>query len=142
MRFIGVIFFLFIASFPAQAELVVASGGRLTLISTGAFDQACHSLGRMSVSLIQQPSNGTILVEDVKDYPNFWAFNTRSRCNTLKLPKTRVSYQSNPGYVGTDETIIEIIGPMGRVRRLRYYISVRQGLSMPSDKAVYRKARR
>jgi hypothetical protein len=135
MRFFYFIAILFslasLAAIPAHGEVAVASGGRVKLTSLGAFDQVCHSLGPMTVGVIEQPHAGTILVDRVNDYPNFPAFNTRSRCNTMKLPETRISYQSTAGYIGQDETLIEIIGPMGRVLRYRFIISVRAGIISP-----------
>jgi hypothetical protein len=137
-RFFGpaVAFFVFCGiALPARAEIAVVSGGRVKLATMGSFDQGCHSLGRTSVSIIQQPHSGAVLVDTINDYPNFPATNTRSRCNTLKLPETRILYQSSPGYVGTDEVIVETIAPEGAVRRLRFFISVRPGILVPQPQS-------
>lgn len=128
--FVGLIFLALWSPLQAKAEIVVIPGGRVTLSTIGSFDQVCHSQGRMTINVIEQPQGGSILVDNVRGYPNFAAFNTRSRCNTLKLPQTRVQYQSAPGYTGTDETVIEFIGPLGRVFRRRYVISVRPDLAL------------
>lgn len=113
---------------PAQAEVAVGSGGRVTLVALGSFDQGCRSQGRIIVNVIESPHAGSILVDQINGYPNFSALNTRSRCNTLRLPQTRVRYQSAAGYAGTDEMVLEFIGPLGRVFRHRFTVSVRPGL--------------
>lgn len=114
--------------FPANAEVAVASGGRVMLRTVGAFDQVCHSLGPMTVNVTQPPRAGTITAERILGYPNFPAYNTRSRCNTMKLPQTRVMYQSTPGYIGWDDVEFEMIGPLGQVTHSRFVISVREGV--------------
>jgi hypothetical protein len=132
MRFISTFIFMFlIAAVPAQAEIAVVSGGRVKLTAAGFFDPVCHSLGPLTVGVSLQPHAGSILVNHGLDYPSFSVFNTRSRCNTLRLPMTLVSYQASAGYVGTDETALEIVGPTGRIIRLRYVISVRPAATMP-----------
>jgi hypothetical protein len=146
MRFFYFAIVIFsLTAISAHGEVAVASGGRVTLRSIGSFDQVCHSLGPMTVGVIEQPHAGTILVDHVNDYPNFAAYNTRSRCNTLKLPQTRISYQSTAGYIGPDQTVIETIGPMGNVLRFRFTISVRPGIisSAPEEpKTTFHRARR
>jgi hypothetical protein len=122
MRLFYFVILSLLAAGAARAEVAVVSGGRVQLTAISAVDQVCHSLGPMSVGVLQQPHAGSIIVDTIKGYPNYPAFNTRSHCNTLKLPQTRISYQSAPGFIGSDETVVEIIGPLGGVRSPLFHL--------------------
>ena len=106
-------------------EKVALAGRTLRVASLSALDQACQSLGPLAISLIDVPHAGRVTVEHGRDYPNFSALNTRSRCNTRKVPSTVILYTPASGYTGSDEFAIEIVGPHGNVGRARYEISVR-----------------
>lgn len=116
------------AAFPDRVpsfERVAAAGHPLKISSISAIDQVCHSLGPITVGIVDAPHNGSITVEQGRDFPNFSALNTRSRCNTHKVPATRVFYTPASGYAGDDAFVIEYVGPLGEVGRARYHISVR-----------------
>lgn len=110
---------------PAAAEVVVAAGHSVKLVTFSAIDQACHSLGPVTINVIEPPRGGYLQVTQVRDYPNFNALNTRSRCNTMKLPATRIVYQSAGTFLGLDVIAIEAIFPEGAARRIRIPVSVR-----------------
>lgn len=109
----------------ATFERVVSAGHTLKVMSVSSVDQACHSLGPFAVSLMDAPRDGRVEVVQGRDFPNFSTLNTRSRCNTRKLPATVVTYTPAPGFVGEDDFAIEIVGPLGGVGRARYHIMVR-----------------
>ena len=117
---------------PAAAEVAVVSGGSVKLGTFGSVDPVCHPLGGPSVSIIEQPHAGAVLVSAVRDYPNFSTLNTRAACNTRKVPQTRITYQSSAGFVGTDSAAVELVFPGGNVRRFRFTISVREAGVPPS----------
>ena len=130
MRFHGVIlsvvtFSVISCCLPAKAEVAVVSGGQVTLTTLSEIDQGCNSHGQVSVGLIEQPQGGRIDVRPTRAYPNFISYNTRSRCNTRKLPATLVTYRASPGFTGSDNVTIEAVFPSGGVRRYRFAISVR-----------------
>lgn len=123
----------FWAAFPASAfsgrvptfEKVASAGRTLKVASMSVIDQACQSVGPLTISLIEQPRSGRVEVEQGRDYPNFSALNTRSRCNARKAPATIVLYTPPLGYSGEDAFAIEFVGPYGNVGRARYHIEVR-----------------
>lgn len=106
-------------------QKVMAAGRTLRVSSMSAIDQTCRSLGQFTINMIDAPHDGRVEISHGSDFPNFSALNTRSRCNTRKVPATFVSYTPSPAYSGEDEFAIEIVGPMGNVRRARFQISVR-----------------
>ena len=106
-------------------ERVMPAGHTLKVASLSAIDQACHSLGPFTIGLIDAPHDGRVEVVQGTGFPNFFTWNTRSSCNTRKLPATIVSYTPAPGYVGEDDFAVEIVGPQGHVGRARYRITVR-----------------
>lgn len=120
----------------AHGEVAVVSGHSVSLMTTSSLDQACHSLGPVTVNVLEQPHGGTLLVEQTRAYPSFSALNTHSRCNTIKVPATRVIYQSSGDFLGLDFTTVELIFPEGGVRRVRIAVSVRPlgpGMPVPHD---------
>ncbi|GJE41882.1 hypothetical protein [Methylobacterium soli] len=115
-------------AFPGQIptfERVTASGHTLKITSVSAVDPTCQSLGPVTIGLIDVPHDGRIEVQQGRDFPNYSTLNTRSRCNTRKVPATLVLYTPTAGYIGEDDFTIEIVGPQGQVGRARYHISVR-----------------
>ncbi len=128
MRLIGFIaFFIALSTVTAaHAQRAVASGGMIRIASFGSVDQACHPIGLPTVNLLAQPYGGVVVVKTMRGYLNFPAWNTRARCNTLKLPQTGIFYQTTPGFHGYDQVTFEVIFPdTGRVRRFSVPISVR-----------------
>ncbi len=110
----------------AHAERAVASGGMIKVASYWSVDQACHPIGLPTVNLLARPYGGVVVVKTVRDYVSFPIWNTRARCNTLKVPQTRIFYQSTPGFRGDDQLSFEVIFPeTGVVRRFNVPISVR-----------------
>ena len=109
----------------AAAETIVAAGHSATLMTVASIDQVCHSLGAATINVLEPPHGGFLEVLQTKAYPNFNALNTRSRCNTLKLPATEVVYQSAGNFLGPDAVTLEIILPGGGARRVRLAVSVR-----------------
>lgn len=106
-------------------EKVVAPGQTLRVFSASVVDQGCRSLGPMRIGLLEEPNNGQVEVGSGRDYPSFPTWNTRSRCNTQKVPATVVTYRPAAGYTGEDSFAMEFVGPLGNVGRIRYAISVR-----------------
>ena len=112
-------------SSSALAEVAVAAGHSVSLMTLSSVDQTCHADGDIAITVIEQPRGGSILITKTKAYPNFNVLNTRSRCNTLKLPATRVDYQSIGNYLGLDYVTVEAVYPDGAVKRIRVAVSVR-----------------
>ena len=109
----------------ASAETIVAAGHSVSLLTISSIDQVCHSQGAITVNVLEPPRGGFIEVIQTKAYPNFNSLNTRSRCNTIKLPATEIVYQSAGNYLGADSVIVELVTPGGGARRLRIPITVR-----------------
>ena len=109
----------------AKAEVVVAAGHSVSLMTLSSIDPTCHALGPVTVTVLEQPRGGYIQVSQTRDFPNFNTLNSRARCNTLKLPATRVTYQSAGNFLGLDSVTVEAIYPEGGVKRIRLAVSVR-----------------
>ena len=107
------------------SDRVVASGRTQKIAYFNAIDPTCRSMGAMAISLIEEPHAGKVQLAQGQEYPNFTTLNSRSRCNTRRLPATQVLYTAAPGYVGSDEFALEVVGPLGAARRIRYRIAVR-----------------
>jgi len=85
----------------------------------------CSSMGYPTVRIVSPPPNGRVLIEQSKDYPAYPQSNQRYTCNLNSVPGTAVSYLSNPGYVGPDSTIVEIVFPDGALWQTHSNILVR-----------------
>jgi len=123
------ILLLSIASFPAFADVVVPSGGRVRLVSMATVNPSCQSIGPLTVRVLQRPRVGSLVIDKVLSYPHFSVFNTKSYCNGTLMPHTRVSYQAPRGYVGNDEADVALIDAKGDYHAYHFTIAVMQGLS-------------
>lgn len=131
-RFLGVVAlvlcateaFAFGPSMPTQ-QRVATSGRRQKIDFVINLDPACKPLGLSEVNVLEAPRGGQISTARGQEYPNFPSFNTRSRCNTTRVPAVVVSYQSEAGFRGEDEFAIEYVSPFGVPRRIRYHVDVR-----------------
>jgi len=106
-------------------ERVVGAGRTQKIGYFAAIDPTCHSMGQMTINLLDEPHGGRIQVMQGREYPSFATFNTRSSCNKSKLPATQLFYAAAPGYTGEDEFTIEVVGPLGAAQRWRYRVTVR-----------------
>ena len=77
-----------------HAEAIVAAGHSVTLMTISSIDQVCHSLGTVTVNILEPPHGGFLEVVQTKAYPNFNALNTRSRCNPSSCRQRKSS--TNP----------------------------------------------
>ncbi|MGY2050871.1 hypothetical protein [Methylobacterium sp. JK268] len=116
---------------PAEAwptrtfEKVAVAGHPQKFASYTAVEENCTSAGAMTVHIIEPPGHGTLDVRYGRAYPNFPAYNPRSRCNTRQVPATLLSYTSAPDYRGEDEFVVEAVGPFGTPTEIRYHVTVR-----------------
>ncbi|WP_407528482.1 hypothetical protein [Methylobacterium oryzisoli] len=130
-RFLPTVLFCVAAPALAQAgptfttERIVGAGRTQKIAYFAAVDPACHSMGPVSVNLLDTPHVGQVEVAQGREYPNFSTFNPRARCTTQKLPATQILYTAPPGYAGEDDFTIEIVGPLGGVQRWRYRLTIR-----------------
>lgn len=106
-------------------QRVVASGRAQKIDIVISLDPTCQSMGLSQVNILEPPRSGQIVTTQGREYPNFPSFNTRSRCNTHRVPALVVSYQSAADFRGEDEFTLEFVGPLGVPRRLRYHVEVR-----------------
>jgi hypothetical protein len=90
-----------------------------------ALNPDCSSEGPVSIETLVPPKNGIITFTPSEDYPSYRTDNIRSACDKQKIPVTAINYQSNPGFVGTDTTRVEILYPKGDYHVIDYTINVR-----------------
>jgi len=117
------------ASFSARADVAVSSGGRVRLISLATVNSSCHSVGPITVRVLQRPHAGSLVIDRVISYPHFSTFDIKSYCNGTLMPHTRVSYQAPRGFVGNDEADVALIGASGDYHSYHFTISVVPGLA-------------
>jgi hypothetical protein len=79
----------------------------------------------MTVRIIAPPTHGEVTTDRGVDYTNYPKENQRYQCNLRQSPVSNVYYKSNPGYLGTDTTLIEAVSPSGVPITRIYQITVR-----------------
>lgn len=132
---VGLVLVGFALSLSAQSEPYIPSQYRETKGALSgqaqsldyfySLDPTCTPRGTVTIRVASQPDEGNITISQDEDYPSYPASNTRSQCNTKKTTVSRITYQSKPGYTGTDEATIEVLFPDGSYRKIDYTIDVR-----------------
>jgi hypothetical protein len=85
----------------------------------------CTSIGTTTIRTIEPPRHGTVEVREASDFPFFKPENTRSQCNSRRVPVSQIIYTPAPGYSGPDSFRMEVIYPSGGGRDISYKIEVR-----------------
>ena len=78
-------------------------------------------LGRVVVA----SENGRVSFRPGADYPSYPRTNSRYRCNLKKAPSVQLWYTPNPGFRGSDSTIVEALYPDGTMIKRTFTIDVR-----------------
>jgi len=97
----------------------------LSLYFTIELNPDCTRRGTPVIHLLEAPANGSVTVTNARDYPNLRPPNERVACNKKKYDGKRLIYHPNPGFVGTDNVLIDEIASSGSVKNIRYVITVR-----------------
>ena len=84
----------------------------------------CTAAGYPEVRVVTPPAHGTITSEKGEAFPNFPDGNVRKACNKHPVPATWISYESHPGFAGSDSLAVDIVFPSGRSRRVKYDVEV------------------
>lgn len=127
---------LFVGSFVAfsytaeaqplrTVEKVVESGKIQQIERLVGLDADCHPIAKPTISLLQEPSQGRVTVENISVYPSFPPQNPRYRCNTKKVIGQGIFYKSRPSSSGEDAFIVEFVDLLGTPHRLRYHVTIR-----------------
>lgn len=105
-------------------EKVVRPGQTQKIAWFLALDPTCRSMGPMTINLIEPPAKGRIMIEEGLEYPAFATGNPRSACNKRKVTASRLIYSAPPGVADDDQFAVEIVGPLGSARRVRYHVEL------------------
>jgi len=115
-----------IATVHAQTvSRAAASGMQLKLYFASSTNPDCTAAGSPTIKLVAAPQHGHTRISAARDFVTFRESNVRSVCNTRRVAGTSAFYVSQRGYVGPDQTTIEVIWPSGRLVHVTYDISVR-----------------
>jgi len=85
----------------------------------------CTPEGYPKIVVLTPPAHGTLSFEQGTAYSNYAKDDQRYECNKHPSPATLVYYQSNPGYVGSDVTIIATTYPRGWSTKTTYNLIVK-----------------
>jgi hypothetical protein len=109
----------------AQATYNVAAGHQLRVLWAYSLNPDCSSLGQVVVRVTQQPQHGRIAVRNGHAFPTFASSNSRSVCNTRRVPGVEAYYQAPAGFTGFDSVGFEAIFPSGSYQQITRNIQVR-----------------
>ena len=85
----------------------------------------CSSIGQAVVRIIEPPKHGKVELKETTDFPYFRESNSRSQCNTRRVPATQVIYVPSPGYQGQDSFKTDVVFASGTARTYDYKVEVR-----------------
>ena len=102
----------------------VLSGRALRLHFATSINPDCSLSGRPTIRITRAPEHGRVTVTQARDFPNYPTSNVRSVCNTRRVGGTAVIYQSQRGFVGTDNLQDDTIFPDGHVTQHSSTITV------------------
>jgi hypothetical protein len=112
---------------PPKLELTrfVVGGQKLRLEFLVAIEPDCSSMGQTAVRVLEQPTHGTLTVENGQGFTNFAKDNQRYECNTRRSDGTLVFYEPKPDYAGADSISLYVIFPGGLAQTRHYSIDVK-----------------
>lgn len=121
-----------LAALPAEAAAPQATGLRrvaiadepLALDFVQALDPACAPLGVARVSAAQPPGRGTLEIDRREGFVTYASNDARATCNRRRVEGIAVTYRPEPGYVGPDGVLLDIVYADGSTRQRRYAIAV------------------
>ena len=99
-----------------------AKGATAKIIEVGVYLNVkpdCTTGTLPAIRLVEAPANGTVIIKQAKVRATNY-----KQCLALEVPGFIAFYQSKPGFVGTDMTIIEVKYPQGRTELQRITINV------------------
>jgi hypothetical protein len=101
---------------PPKLELTrfVVGGQKLRLEFLVAIEPDCSSMGQTAVRVLEQPTHGTLTVENGQGFTNFAKDNQRYECNTRRSDGTLVFYEPKPDYAGADSISLYVIALFDR----------------------------
>jgi hypothetical protein len=112
------------SSTSAVSKTVVA-GARYQLSFFTSLHADCTSIGYPVVRVLAAPAHGSLTTEEATDYPAYARDNQRYDCNLRKVPGTRLFYQSEPNFAGTDTAVVEVIYPSAEARTITFGLTVK-----------------
>jgi hypothetical protein len=112
---------------PQTLELSrsAAAGQKIRVEFLVAIEPDCSSMGNTTVRVLEQPSHGTLTVENGQAFTNFAKDNQRYDCNTRRSDGTLVFYEPKPDYAGADSISLYVIYPGGLAQTRHYSIEVK-----------------
>ncbi|GAB0118975.1 hypothetical protein [Acidisoma sp. 7E03] len=84
----------------------------------------CTPLGDVDAKVILPPGHGKVSITAGTAFPNYAPGDPPYACNSHRSPATIIAYQAKPGYVGQDETKVQIFFPDGDAPLLVVHITV------------------
>ena len=111
---------------PSSVISKVALSGKAQVVqSYMSLNADCSSSGKSVVRIVEAPTHGNITIADDVAYPWFEKENQRYVCNTKQVPATNVTYQSDPGFIGTDTMKLDVFFPNATFRTDVISVSVK-----------------
>ena len=114
------------ASAASTVNKTVLAGARSQVGFYTALHADCTSSGYPIVRILTHPEHGSVTTDEASDYPAYPRDNQRYDCNLRKVPGTRVLYQSEPAFSGSDVFVVEVIFPSADARTVSYGLAVRR----------------
>jgi len=111
---------------PATSEInrVGTVDRPLPIDFLAALNPDCSPISIAGVRTVEAPKNGKLTIEKTEGFTSFPADNPRSACNRRRSEGTKLSYQPERGYIGTDSLAIDVIYGDGGSRRRHYAITI------------------
>ena len=103
----------------------VISGGTIAGNFMTALNPDCTLAGEYKIRVTQPPASGTVTIDRKHDFTSFAPMNPRSKCNTHRVPGSRIVYHAKAGFVGTDFYSVEIFMPNGAMVTDNVNVNVR-----------------
>lgn len=112
------------ASGPLEIKRAAVVDQPLQLDFLYAINPDCSSIGVARIRTIEEPKHGKMAIEQTTGFSNFPQDNPRFACNRRRSEGMLMSYRPEPGYLGPDTVIVEVVYGDGTSRQRRYAITV------------------
>ena len=84
----------------------------------------CSSDGLVQTQLKNPPTHGSVEFVKADGYTNFPSSSPSHACNTRKSPGIEVIYTSAKNFAGTDQFVVQGVGPKGKYMETDYTVRV------------------
>jgi hypothetical protein len=110
---------------PLSLSKIIVAGQRTVIHQSFNLNPDCTATGPITVKVLKKPTNGKLEHPAEQGFPGYKSDNVRSKCNERLSDGTKFYYESNAGFVGTDQVEFQTFSAVGTSIVVRIRLTVK-----------------